>query len=105
MSNLYNLKHLNQMAFLGLQHTRNSLAIANLKKSLRSPQHNKSLHEHCQSQTKLNKSGETPASNNARGCLACLIDDDFAAAMDLAGVRVIGRYFRVNDFGRLWADS
>lgn len=105
MSNLYRMRHQNQTESLGPQHMRNLLAIANLKKSLRSPTSQNTLQRHYQSPTKLNKSVETPASNNARGCLACLIDDDFAAAMDCAGVPVIGRYFKTNDLGRAWADS
>ena len=105
MSNLYQMPLQSQPERLGRLHTLNLSAIVNLKKSLRNPQSSESLQELCQSQTKLNRSGETPASNNARGCLACLIDDDFAAAMDCVGVSVIGRYFKTNDLGRAWADS
>ena len=105
MSSLYRMPLRGQPEHLGRLHTLNSSAIANLKKSLKSPTSQNTSQRHCQSQTKLSRSEERPAKSNANGSLACLIDDDFAAAMDLAGVRVIGRYFRVNDFGGAWADS
>lgn len=105
MSNLYKMPLQGQPEHLGRLHTLNLSAIANLKKSLKSPMSQNTSQRPFQSQTKLSRSVEKPARSNASGSLACLIDDDFAAAMDLAGVRVIGRYFKVNDLGRAWADS
>ena len=105
MSNLYQMPLRQMPEHLGRLHTLNLSAIANLKKSLKSQTSLNTSQRLCRSQTKLSGSAEKQESSNARGSLACLIDDDFAAAMDLAGVRVIGRYFRVNDFGRAWADS
>ena len=105
MSNLYKME-LPEAVQLGLQHTRNSLAIASLLKSLQIPQSTERfpLSSDCQSRKKVGTSGESLGSKSAKDSWIFSTSDEYLAMLDKAGVIPMIRTYKINDYSRSWAD-
>ena len=102
MSNLYQMP-LGTISWLGLQHTRNLLAIASRLKKIQGQ--SIGLYQGaCQSQKIAEKKEERLALKGAKGSWIFSMSDEYLAAMDSFGVRCIGVGWRVNDNARAWAD-
>lgn len=89
----------------GRQHYLNSLAIANLQKSLKSSEHTSSLKSSdCQSQKSIKTSERHSGGKSAEGSWIFSASDEYLAMLDKAGVIPMFRAYRVNDYARAWAD-
>lgn len=93
-----------ERGLLGRLQSKNSWAIANLKKNLLSQHGQRNLNRDCQSQKKIKKAEKPSAEKNVGQSWIFSASDEYLAILDKAGVIPLHRTYKINDHARAWAD-
>ena len=102
MSNLCKMP-LPTEAWLGLQHTRNSLAIASRLKRMKSKQSIRFCPEVYQSQKSIERSAGLLGVSDVGLSWIFLASDDYLAILDCEKIKPCISKYEVNDFGVNWS--